>query len=622
MYYLHFGLQKGLFGDGIAADTAVFRSPKHDLLIANFKVALASPSSVVALRGPAGVGKTTLTAAALRATSTRLALAWLNATPTNATELLELIIVELGIGTLRTTRIERLQLWRQFQAEMSATDSRLFVIAERTEDLSPEVLRALDSLTCADAAGNPGANVVLLGQPGLDAHLAAPALDSLRQRIRLRAQLEPFTEAELQDYLRHQVACAGGHYDQVFAPGAVAALHRYSGGVARVANNVCETALELAASQNHKLLTAELLTNAAVSLLGIVEAVPAIRPAAPMAAVTAPTAPVSAAAAGSPIAPAEPPSAPPTAAPPATIARAPTPPAPTPPPPTPPSLAATPRAATPSVATPPATTELPTPPTPPTAAPSKTVTPELAAPKPAAPAAAAEVEFDGGETDIPDVPMTDFPVLTDAVELPVAEARPSKRAVPLAPQAAPMAATERGVPPPLATRVAASAPAPVPPTKRIETAYTAPKGPPAATPPPGPAAPLPKPASVAATPLPPAKPTAAQADADTDDVLRQTQTMRAISVAKSIDDISSSMAETLFGDAELDLLTAAFASAAEWQNSDDAPPEPAAKPAAAKAPPVEDPFDLFDLGTDAPLELIDDSDDAAADRARKTATQS
>jgi hypothetical protein len=97
--------------------------------------------------------------------------------------------------------------------------------------------------------------------------------------------------------------------------------------------------------------------------------------------------------------------------------------------------------------------------------------------------------------------------------------------------------------------------------------------------------------------------------------------MRAISVAKSIDDISSSMAETLFGDAELDLLTAAFASAAEWQNSDDAPPEPAARPAAAKAPPVEDPFDLFDLGTDAPLELIDDSDDAAADRARKTATQ-
>ncbi|HUQ53507.1 MAG TPA: hypothetical protein VM692_14875, partial [Gammaproteobacteria bacterium] len=97
----------------------------------------------------------------------------------------------------------------------------------------------------------------------------------------------------------------------------------------------------------------------------------------------------------------------------------------------------------------------------------------------------------------------------------------------------------------------------------------------------------------------------------------QTQTMRAIAVAKSIDDISSSMAETLFGDAELDLVTAALASAAEWPD-DDAPPSTTAdkpeavkvapKPAAAKAPPpVEDPFDLFGLGDDAPLELIDDS---------------
>ena len=105
------------------------------------------------------------------------------------------------------------------------------------------------------------------------------------------------------------------------------------------------------------------------------------------------------------------------------------------------------------------------------------------------------------------------------------------------------------------------------------------------------------------------------------------------------------MAETLFGDAELDLVTAALASAAEWPDENEQPaapaartPEPAkpaapaartpepAKPAApaartpepakpaARTPeppkpaaPVDDPFDLFGLGDDAPLELIDDS---------------
>ena len=42
MYHAHFGLERGLFGEGIAADAAVFRAAKHDRLIAHFKLALAS----------------------------------------------------------------------------------------------------------------------------------------------------------------------------------------------------------------------------------------------------------------------------------------------------------------------------------------------------------------------------------------------------------------------------------------------------------------------------------------------------------------------------------------------------------------------------------------------------
>src|SRR6185503_6855782 len=203
MYHAHFGLEHPLSGDGIAADADVFRAAKHDRLIAHFKLALASPSSCLVLHGAAGVGKTTLTSAALRAISTRLAIAWLSGMATNSSELLEMLLVELGVSTLRTTRMERLQLWRQFQAEMRATDSRLFVVVERTEDLSPEMLHAVDQLTAPDAVGNSGANVVFLGHPGIHEHLAAPLLDSLRQRIRLRAELEPLTEDELQAYLRH-----------------------------------------------------------------------------------------------------------------------------------------------------------------------------------------------------------------------------------------------------------------------------------------------------------------------------------------------------------------------------------------------------------------------------------
>ncbi len=562
MYHAHFGLERGLFGEGIATDAAVFRSAKVDRLIGQFKLALASPSSSIVLRGPAGVGKTTVTSAALRASSTRLALAWLNGLPTNAAELLELLLVELGVSTLRTTRIERLQLWRQFQAEMRATDSRLFIIAERTEDLSHEVLHALDQLTAPDAVGNSGANLILLGHAGLDEHLAAPLLDSLRQRIRLKAELEPFTEAELQDYLRHQVACAGGHYDQIFAPGTVAGLHRYSLGFTRLANTLCESALDIAAVKQHKQLTAELVAKTAVSLLGLAEPVPLAWPAAaPLAAAGALAAEPRSA--SHPVASAAPPLEAPTH-----VAVAPTPWRPMG------ALAA----ATPRTGAPSALRAAITPPAPP--------------PKPV------EVEYDGSATDVADVAGADFPILTDAVEPPAAPPLAKRSASPLVPTAAPAASA---VVPPAAIKTVSK------PVSRVETAYTAS----------GPAL------------RPPLSP-AAREETEPEGALRQTQSMRAISVAKSFDDISEVDAETLFSDAELDLVSAALASAAEWPDDDDvqapsatstsktvpapastlkaAPAAPRAKPEAAKAaPPVDDPFDLFGLGDDAPLELIDDS---------------
>lgn len=632
MYHAHFGLEKSLFGDGIAADSAVFRSPKHDQLIASFKLALGSPSSAIVLRGPAGVGKTTLTSAALRASSTRLALAWLNGTPTNAAELLELVLVELGLGTARTTRIERLQLWRQFQAETRATESRLFVVVERTEDFTPEVLHALDSLTAADAAGNLGANVVLIGHAGIDEHLAAPLLDSLRQRIRLRAQLAPFSEAELQDFLRHQIACAGGHFDHVFAPGSVAALYRHSKGIARLAKNLCETSLDYAASQQKKLLTPELVNHTAVALLGLEDTAPAAaatpatppaasQPAIPRAPVT--TAPVVAAAIAAPLPP------PVTVVAPAPVVVAPA-----------PAAAAAPAPVV--VAPAPVVTAAPAPISVPAPIATAPVPPPNATANPVAPPAAAvpvhvPFEYDGGATDITDVAMADFPVLTDAVELPIV-LPPIKRVVTAAPPAPPAAAVAppaaAKTPPSPAPVARTAAPAPTPPAaarpaaSRVETAY-APKPPAAKAA--APLAPPPAPAPAAQKPATPAPARMTPADPEADDVLRQTQTMRAISVAKSIDDISSSMAETLFGDAELDLMTAALASAADWP-ADEQPtaapsaaapskPAPAAAKAEAPPPPIDDPFDLFGLGDDAPLELIDDSTLPPIDKPRKSAAR-
>src|SRR6185369_15089962 len=166
-----------------------------------------------------------------------------------------------------------------------------------------------------------------------------------------------------------------------------------------------------------------------------------------------------------------------------------------------------------------------------------TATPAATQPRAAASQLMSDEEIDSFAatlTESPDVQTLDFPVLTDAVDPP--RQRP-----------------------------------------RAETAYVKPPAPRAPAPEPA-KPPLPRVVAAASTPLtarpamPPqpatkSVPPAQQTSSEDSDVLRQTQTMRAIAVAKSIDDISNSMAETLFGEDDLAHLNSALA-ASGWTNDD------------------------------------------------------
>jgi type II secretory pathway predicted ATPase ExeA len=740
MYQAHFGLKRPLFDSGIAQDSAVFLAARHQEIAASSKLALTTFDSAVVLTGPAGVGKTTLISTVLRTTSTKLALGWITVAPANAAELIELLLVEFGFNAHRVGRIERMQMWRQFLNEMSTTSSRVYVIAERAEDLGVDVLRALDSLTAAGPHGSLGANLVLLGQPTLLDMLKAPGLDALRQRVRLRQRLEPLTADELRAYLDQHAKLAGVELDKMFADGAMAALHEISAGIPRLANSVAETALTLAATRKEACVTAQRLREVArmfgietvqpyASSAASVAPQPAAAPAPPLAAqptqisvataaagvngaplvahgtpaaaaaaplVAAATTPLVAAPAVSAPGPAAASAAPVSAAlaahsapsrPAAAVAVEPRAPIEREPPLTPvPAPAVAPPAAgpqpialarplpTPQPAAVPRTTSVPPAAEPPGAARAVPASVEAGQPRVAVAARAASVlppppaapppnaqpravgraaqlmsdgeidQFAATLTDQPDVQMIDFPILTDAVE----------------PQRQRVRAETAYVKPPAPRISAPETPRATPPLPRVFAAASGPAPTRAANP-----------SQPAAKPAPAPPPPVAE-DAD---VLRQTQTMRAISVAKSIDDISNSMAETLFGDADLEMLSDALGAAGWGEDEPPAqpsaalsraaatapsvppaaaaspapkvPPAPAASPvpkvplaptasSAPSAPPVstnapraaapkgpapadDDPFDFLGLGEDAPLELIEDDDPVR--EARKEGTR-
>ena len=274
MYKEHFGLQRALFQGGIARDEDMFIGPRQQVVIANLKIALSTRDSVVTIMGYAGIGKTALVSRVLRMTATRLALAWVGSAPLNPDELLEHLLAEFDLEPYGKGRVERLQAWRQFMSELSVTDTRLCILVEDAEALGVESLRALESLTAADPNGCPGANVVLMGQAGLQQLLQTPILARLRQRIRSRQIVPQLTAQEVEAYLRHRTKAAGGEFEAMFAADTPAAIHSYSAGVPRVIDNISDSALSLAAARRHPQLTTETVITVAEKVYGFGPTVP------------------------------------------------------------------------------------------------------------------------------------------------------------------------------------------------------------------------------------------------------------------------------------------------------------------------------------------------------------
>jgi len=269
MYAQYFGFSRPLFPDSVAHDDAVFRNAAAEQLVRDLEFALSRKDSVVVLAGASGTGKTTIANDALRNVSTRLAFACINHPPLSGNELLEQLLTEFGFDVAQMGRVERLQLWRQFLSEMTATETRVCLLVENADHLSLEVQQTLHQLTAADAALSPGANVILTTTGAAERLLTAPELQGFSQRIRLRRKLEPLTGDEVGDYLRFKCDYAGVTEESVFRADVSPALYQLSGGIIRVLDNLLETTLMAAAAAGVRPVTAEILNTVAEQHFGL-----------------------------------------------------------------------------------------------------------------------------------------------------------------------------------------------------------------------------------------------------------------------------------------------------------------------------------------------------------------
>jgi type II secretory pathway predicted ATPase ExeA/pSer/pThr/pTyr-binding forkhead associated (FHA) protein len=211
----------------------------------------------VVITGEIGSGKTTLIESFLKEVQTDVVVAQINQTQVSAIDFLQAVLVQFGFSPFKMKKAELIATINNFLIEQYAAGRKVLLIVDEAQNLSMRVLEEIRLLSGVETTKEKVLRIILAGQPELNEKLDAPELVQLTQRIRLRFHLSTLTQAEMRAYIQHRLEVAGAGDRQIFAEDTYPELFRYTGGVPRLINTLCDTSMMAAYTANRDMVTAD-----------------------------------------------------------------------------------------------------------------------------------------------------------------------------------------------------------------------------------------------------------------------------------------------------------------------------------------------------------------------------
>lgn len=209
----------------------------------------------VVITGEIGSGKTTLIESFLKEIQSDVVIAQINQTQVSAIDFLQAVLVQFGFSPFKMKKAELIATLNNFLIEQYAAGRKVLLIVDEAQNLSMRVLEEIRLLSGVETTKEKVLRIILAGQPELNEKLDAPELIQLTQRIRLRFHLTTLSAQEMRAYIQHRLEVAGGGDRQIFAEETFPEIYRYTGGVPRLVNTLCDTALMAAYTADRDTVT-------------------------------------------------------------------------------------------------------------------------------------------------------------------------------------------------------------------------------------------------------------------------------------------------------------------------------------------------------------------------------
>ncbi len=259
MYQHFYGFTENPFN--VTPDPKFFyESQGHRDAVAYLRYGVQERKGFLVLTGEVGVGKTIVVRSFLRDVSKRAESALILCATLSFRQLLMMILEDLGLRARRKSKAELLLDLNAHLLKAEAADRDVIIVVDEAQNLDPSVLEELRQLSNLETDDRKLLTIILVGQPELQDLLATHRMRQLRQRIPGVCTIGRLGPREQRGYVRHRLRVVSPNETRAaFTEGALEWADRYSGGVPRLINVVCDRALLLGYVEERPIISGELM---------------------------------------------------------------------------------------------------------------------------------------------------------------------------------------------------------------------------------------------------------------------------------------------------------------------------------------------------------------------------
>jgi general secretion pathway protein A len=220
----------------------LYLAKRHRHALTMLEYALSQASGFALITGEVGCGKTTVVRHFLSRADGHLNVGFISNAHPGFGALLPWIMESLGLEAGQGAPSEQYRRFVAYVKREYESGHRTVLVIDEAQNLGIAGLEELRVLSNLNVGKDLLLQTILIGQPELRAFLQLQALRQFAQRISIEHHLEALRPEETVGYVRHRLGVAGGRSD-LFKDEALALVHDCTGGVPRLVNIVCDTAL-------------------------------------------------------------------------------------------------------------------------------------------------------------------------------------------------------------------------------------------------------------------------------------------------------------------------------------------------------------------------------------------